>query len=137
MNIFQRLLLKSFLLNLARSTAVLGLVIAGLAFPDISANWPGTAAPSLEVVSYVLVQLIVVLDKILPMALLVATLFTVGPLARYQELTALSSAGWSLLRIMRPLVLVALVAVVYSAGVRIFGVVSAVDPVYGPSALAE
>ena len=137
MNIFQRLLLRNFLLNLARSIAVLGVVIAGMAFPDISANWPGAAATSLSVMSYVAVQLLVVLDKILPRALLIATLFTVGPLARYQELTALSSAGWSLLRIMRPLVLVALVGVVYAAGVRVFGVVTAADPVYGSSALAE
>lgn len=55
-----------------------------------------------------------IIDTVLPIALLMATLFTVGSMARYLELTALFAAGWSLLRIARPLLWVAVLAVVFS-----------------------
>ncbi len=44
-----------------------------------------------------------IMDQVLPIAALMATLFTVGSMARYLELTALYSSGLSLLRIARPL----------------------------------
>jgi len=39
--------------------------------------------------------------------MLMATLFTVGSMARYLEMTALFSAGWSLMKITRPLIILA------------------------------
>lgn len=51
-----------------------------------------------------------ILDTVLPISMLMATLFTVGTMARYLELTALFSAGWSLLKVCRPLVVMALLA---------------------------
>lgn len=53
-----------------------------------------------------------IIDQVLPIAALMATLFTVGSLARYRELTALSTCGLSLLRIARPLLVSGLVLVV-------------------------
>jgi len=55
-----------------------------------------------------------ILDTVLPVAMLMATLFTIGAMARYLELTALFAAGWSLMRISRPLIILALLATVFS-----------------------
>ena len=55
-----------------------------------------------------------VLDAVLPLSLLVATLFTVGPRAHFKELNALTSAGFSMFQITWPLFAVAAVAALYS-----------------------
>jgi len=55
-----------------------------------------------------------IIDLVLPIAMLMATLFTLGGMARYLELTALFASGWSLLRVARPLVVLALLATLFS-----------------------
>lgn len=52
------------------------------------------------------------LEIILPISALIATLFTVGSMARYCELTAFYAAGLSLLRIIRPLLIAGLLLTV-------------------------
>jgi len=47
-----------------------------------------------------------------------ATLFTIGTMARYLELTALFSSGWSLLGVTRPLIVTAVIASVFSLAWR-------------------
>lgn len=53
-------------------------------------------------------------DIVMPIAMLMATLFTVGSMARYNELTALFASGRSLMQVTRPLQAAALCAVVFS-----------------------
>ncbi len=55
-----------------------------------------------------------IVDTCLPIAMLMATLFTVGNLARYFELTALFAAGQSLMQVSRPLLVAAIVVVCLS-----------------------
>ncbi len=55
-----------------------------------------------------------IIDTCLPVAMLLSTLFTVGGMARYNELTALFAAGRSLVQVTRPLLLAAAVASVFS-----------------------
>jgi len=59
-----------------------------------------------------------IVDTVLPIAMLMATLFTIGSMARYLELTALFAAGWSLMRVTRPLIIMAVVMTVFSAAWR-------------------
>jgi len=59
-----------------------------------------------------------IVDQVLPIAALLATLFTVGSMARYLELTALYACGLSLVRITRPLIVAGLVLVVGALGWR-------------------
>jgi lipopolysaccharide export LptBFGC system permease protein LptF len=109
MNTFHRHLLAGYLKNLSRAMAVLVLVVIGL---DCSSsptgplqNWLGMLASAV--------------NTALPLALLIATLFTVGDLARYQELTALGAAGWSTLRISWPMIGVAVLATVLSGALEV------------------
>ncbi len=59
-----------------------------------------------------------IVDTVLPIALLMATLFTIGGMARYLELTALFAAGWSLMRVARPLLVFAAVMTLFSLAWR-------------------
>lgn len=75
------------------------------------------ATPSM-VGRYYLYKLVWIIDIVLPIAMLMATLFTVGTMARYNELTALFAAGRSLLQITRPLMLTAAVMTLFSLAWR-------------------
>ena len=55
-----------------------------------------------------------IIDTVLPIGMLMATLFSVGMMARYNELTALFAAGRSLLQTTRPLLLLAALTTLFS-----------------------
>ncbi len=59
-----------------------------------------------------------IVDQVLPISMLMATLFTIGTMARYLELTALFSSGWSLLGVTRPLIVAAVIASLFSLAWR-------------------
>jgi len=59
-----------------------------------------------------------IIDTVLPIAMLMSTLFTLGGMARYLELTALFSSGWSLMRVTRPLIILAVITTFLSLGWR-------------------
>lgn len=54
------------------------------------------------------------IDIVLPIAMLMASLFTVGSMARYNELAALFASGRSLLQVTRPLVVAACLTALFS-----------------------
>jgi lipopolysaccharide export system permease protein len=66
------------------------------------------------VARYYLYEAVWVIDIVLPIAMLMATLFTVGSLARYNELTALFAAGRSMLQVTRPLLVMAVLTALFS-----------------------
>ncbi len=78
------------------------------------------AASSSEVLRYYLYKSAWIVDIVLPISMLMATLFSVGQMARYLELTALFAAGWSLMRVTRPLVVLAAVTSLLSLAWREF-----------------
>ncbi len=54
------------------------------------------------------------MSRMIPAACLFATVFTIGPLSRYSELTAAKAGGLSFHRLIRPLVIASAIAVVVS-----------------------
>ncbi len=72
------------------------------------------------VARFYLYKTVWVIDIVLPIAMLMATLFTVGSLARYNELTALFASGRSLLQVTQWLMLLALLATAFSLAWREF-----------------
>ena len=95
MNTFHRRLTISFLQNLVRSVLVLMIVMAMIRLPSV-------------------LWLFDTLLFVLPLSLLIATLFTVGFLARDHELTALRAAGWSMFQITWPVILIGVAATLVS-----------------------
>ncbi len=113
MNTFHRRLTISFLQNLVRSVLVLMTVMAMIRLPEISGSAAEPFSSFASVMSAVL-SFFDILLFVLPLSLLIATLFTVGFLARDHELTALRAAGWSMFQIMWPVILIGVVAALAS-----------------------
>ena len=116
MTVFERGLTVRFLRNFAWAAAGLLAVAGVVGMPAFLDAYSSESRPSP-------VFLFVLLDSILPPALLVATLFTVGPMAYHHELTALQAAGQSMGRIMRPLIVTAAVAAAYSVALKAAGMI--------------
>lgn len=114
MGIVHRHLLTTFLRNLVY-TLVGALVLFSMMdlLDHIGSLVDNAATPSM-VARYYTYKAAWILDTVLPVAMLMATLFTVGTMARYLELTALFAAGWSLLQVARPLIVAALIVTVFS-----------------------
>jgi lipopolysaccharide export system permease protein len=110
MPIIHRHLVKTFLRNLSY-TMVGSLVLFILLdlLGHIGSLLDNHATASM-IARYYLYKGAWIVDTVLPISMLMATLFTVGTMARYLELTALFSSGWSLMKITRPLIILALLA---------------------------
>jgi lipopolysaccharide export LptBFGC system permease protein LptF len=89
MGIFHRYLIRRFLRNGATTLVVLTLVRMIL-----SGGAPPSGFPAFLLTSF---------NEALPLSFLVGTLFTLGPMARNHETTALRAAGLSLARITWPI----------------------------------
>lgn len=103
-NAFHRQLTLGFLRNLIRTLLALLVALGSYHALTLGSFSPGYREFFLAI-----------LKPVLPMSLLVASLFTVGAVARHNELTALKAAGWPLHRIMGPVLLMGLVSVPVSA----------------------
>jgi lipopolysaccharide export LptBFGC system permease protein LptF len=88
MGLFHRHLLHQFIRNLGIALVVL------TSFRIVVGGAPSAGFPGFMVIG---------LNEALPLSLLVATLFTLGPMARNHEITALRTSGWSLARIAWPI----------------------------------
>jgi len=101
MRIFHRHLATLFLRNLGAAVLVFAAVESAALGTGSTRGLPAI--------------LLTALNDALPLALLVAVLFTLGPMTRDHEITALRMAGRPLAQITRPLLLAALVATAVSA----------------------
>lgn len=114
MPIIHRYLLATFLRNLGYTIlgslvlfTVMDLLDHVTSLVDNEASWS-------MILRYYLYKSAWIIDIVIPVAMLMATLFTIGTMARYLELTALFAAGWSLLRVTRPLLVIAVMVTVGS-----------------------
>lgn len=114
MLIIHRYLLVTFLRNLGYTIlgslvlfTVMDLLDHVTSLVDNEATWS-------MILRYYLYKSVWIIDIVIPVAMLMATLFTIGTMARYLELTALFAAGWSLMRVARPLLILALLMTVAS-----------------------
>jgi lipopolysaccharide export LptBFGC system permease protein LptF len=104
MGIFHLYLIRRFLRNLAIALFVLTSVQLALSGGGPPAGF--------------LVSLFGAAIEALPLALLTAALFTLGPMARNHEITALKAGGWSLARITWPVLAVGATGVVVTASIH-------------------
>lgn len=110
MSIIHRLLTTTFLRNLTYTLVGSLVLFILLDLLGHIGSFLDNHATASMVGRYYLYKGAWILDTVLPISMLMATLFTVGAMARYLELTALFSAGWSLLQVTRPLVVMAILA---------------------------
>jgi lipopolysaccharide export system permease protein len=100
-----RLLLGTFLRNLVY--ALLGAIVLFTLIDLLEhiGSIVDNQATIFQVLRYYVYRAAWAIDLVLPVAMLMATLFAVGGMARYLELTALFASGCSLLQITRPLLI--------------------------------
>lgn len=107
MMILHRHLLATFLRNFAYTMAGALVLFTLMDLLEHVGSLVDNEATALQVGRYYLYKAAWIVDIVLPIAMLMATLFTIGAMARYLELTALFAAGWSLMSIARPLLVLA------------------------------
>jgi lipopolysaccharide export LptBFGC system permease protein LptF len=119
MTVFHRHLMVSFVANLSRAILVLMVIVATVGLPAFFGGQMGEYEPRGWSLTALVAYGFAVFEFVLPLAMLLATLFTVGALARRHELTALRAAGWSLPGIVAPILWVSLGAVLLSVVLRV------------------
>ena len=120
MNLVHRLLLGTFLRYFAYTVFGALILFTLVDLLDHIGSLIDNNATISMILRYYLFKSAWIIDLVLPIAMLMATLFTVGSMARYLELTALFAAGMSLLQITRPLLVLALLTSLFSLAWREF-----------------
>ena len=118
MSIIHRHLLVTFFRNLGFTMVGALILFTLIDVLDHMGSFVDNDATAWQILRYYSFKAVWIIDTVLPIAMLMATLFTVGTMARYLELTALFAAGWSLMKITRPLVIIALLMTVFSLAWR-------------------
>ena len=118
MLIVHRHLVATYLRNFGAAMAASLVLFTVMDLLDHITSMVDNEATLSMAVRYYLYKAAWIVDTVLPIALLMSTLFTVGTMARYLELTALFASGRSLLQVTGPLLAVALLATLFSAAWR-------------------
>jgi lipopolysaccharide export system permease protein len=118
MNLVHRHLLASFVRNLGYTIVGALILFTLIDLLDHMGSFVDNKATASMIGRYYVYKAIWTVDTVLPIAMLMATLFTVGSMARYLELTALFAAGWSLMKVCRPLIVFGLIVTVFSLAWR-------------------
>ncbi|MEN8005676.1 MAG: LptF/LptG family permease [Candidatus Krumholzibacteriota bacterium] len=118
MSIIHRHLLFTFFRNLGFTMAGALVLFTLIDVLDHMGSFVDNDATAWQILRYYTFKAVWIVDTVLPIAMLMATLFTVGTMARYLELTALFASGWSLMKTTRPLILLSLFVCVFSLAWR-------------------
>lgn len=124
MNRIDRYLMRRFVFNLAWSLTAFWLIFLTVDLVEHLDKFIDKGAPAQYVTLYYLYYSPYILILIMPVGVLLATLFSVGLLSKYSELLALRAAGVSLLRVAMPLLFLGLVitGLIMAAGETVFPV---------------
>ena len=118
MKILHRYLLFQFLRNLGVFLFVSTLLFLIVEFFDRIDNIANENPPFWTIVHYFLFKIPLLVHVMLPVAVLVTTLFTIGLLSKHSEMTAMRSSGATLFWISRPILcaglVISLLAIVFN-----------------------
>ncbi len=118
MSIIHRHLLATFFRNLSFTMVGALILFTLIDVLDHMGSFVDNDATAWQILRYYSFKAVWIVDTVLPISMLMATLFTVGTMARYLELTALFASGWSLMKVTRPLIIVSLLMTVFSLAWR-------------------
>ena len=118
MSLVHRSILTTFLRHLVMTMVGAMVLFTLVDLFDNMGSFLDNKATLNMVFRYYVYKTVWIIDTVLPIAMLMATLFTIGSMARYNEMTALFASGHSLLQVTSPLLGVALVTAVLSLAWR-------------------
>lgn len=104
--LLDRYVSKKFLLNLLFSLIAFTSIFITVDLLEALSEFIDRKVPALVVMSYYFYYLPYVIILSMPVAMLLASMFSVGQLSKYNELTAMLAAGRSLHRILLPLFII-------------------------------
>lgn len=107
MKLIDRYILKNFLLTLLFSLLVLCIIFIIVNLIERIDKFIDNKLTVIDIAKYYLYFLPDILKMLIPVAVLISSLFTVGRLSNSNEVTAMKSGGMSLYRLMLPFVIVA------------------------------
>jgi lipopolysaccharide export system permease protein len=99
---------KKFLLNLLFSLTAFASIFITVDLLEALSEFIDRKTPALVVASYYFYYLPYIIILSMPVAMLLASMFSVGQLGKYNELTAMLAAGRSLYRILLPIFIIGL-----------------------------
>lgn len=108
MTVIDRYVLKGFLSTLIFSVAALCVIFLIVDLMESLDGFIDHKAPASAIVSYYLYYLPQIIKLIFPIAMLLASLFSVGRLSGNNEVTAMKSSGMSVYRLLLPIALISL-----------------------------
>jgi len=109
LSIIHRYILKQFLRNFAICLAVFCMLFLMVDFFDRIDNVLSEGASAGLIFSYFVYKIPLIVSLMLPLAMLVSTLLTIGLLAKNSELTAMRASGLTVFWIARPIFITALI----------------------------
>lgn len=118
MAIIHRYLLGSFLRILGFALIGALILFTLIDLLDHMGSFVDNKATASMILRYYAFKAAWTLDTVLPISMLMATLFSIGTMARYLELTALFASGLSLIRISLPLILLSVLVTLGSLAWR-------------------
>lgn len=107
MKLIDRYILKNFLLTLLFSLVVLCVIFIIVNLIEKMDKFIDNKLGFMDIARYYMYFLPDILKMLIPVAVLISSLFTVGRLSNLNEVTAMKSGGMSLYRLMLPFVIVA------------------------------
>jgi len=116
MKILDRYLLRRFLFILGFALIAFISIFIIVDLVERLSDYIDRQVPAMVIASYYFYYVPYIIVLMLPMAMLLASLFSVGQLSKYNELTAMKACGLSLYRIVAPLLILGLVTSVAMIG---------------------
>ncbi|MDZ7291661.1 MAG: LptF/LptG family permease [candidate division KSB1 bacterium] len=108
MRLLDQYLSKKFLFNQAFALIAFASIFITVDLVEGLSDYIDKKVPAVVIVSYYFYYLPYILVLTMPVAMLLASLFSVGQLSKYNEITAMKAAGQSLHRILLPILIIGL-----------------------------
>jgi len=116
MKIHDKYILTSFWKNIFLGLLAFTIIYITIDFNEKIDNFIDHSATIFQIISYYFFEAPWIILLVLPVSVLLGTIFSLGKISRDNELTALISTGIPLIRIAMPLILSAMLISVFSIG---------------------
>jgi lipopolysaccharide export system permease protein len=110
MRLLDQYISRKFLFNLIFALAAFASIFITVDLVEALSDYIDKKVPAMVIASYYFYYLPYIVVLTMPVAMLLASMFSVGQLSKYNEITAMKAAGQSLYRILLPLLAIAFLA---------------------------
>jgi lipopolysaccharide export system permease protein len=110
MRLLDQYISRKFLFNLSFALTAFASIFITVDLVEALSDYIDKRVPAMVIASYYFYYLPYIVVLTMPVAMLLASMFSVGQLSKYNEITAMKAAGQSLYRILFPILIIAFLA---------------------------